>query len=105
MEFWPNEFNQQEVDRGYSLEVRASIALSMIDRHGLIVGASNREDSQGRAVIEAMSAQETVKRAFELADYFVATCEARGLIKKAEKTLEDLHVKAGELNHIRFKSM
>lgn len=61
------------------LEMRAECAWEVIIRgHSVIAGDDGGEDSQGRAKLRLQPPAELVKRAFEIADIFVDTVEARG---------------------------
>lgn len=90
-------------------DIRAQLALTMLEKHGLITGKDGIEDSQGRAKIIVMPPAETVKRAFDLAEEFIRACEKRGYIKDCELTEEDAVIYKGQLEHkalqLRYKEI
>ncbi len=90
-------------------DIRAQIALTMLEKHGLITGKNGAEDSQGRARIMEMPPAETVKRAFDIAEEFIAVCEKRKFIKECELTEEDAILHKGQLEHkalqLRYKEI
>jgi len=64
---------------GVKLEFRAALALTLIERWGLVAGTRDKEsDAAGRRDICLLSVEETVARAFALADQFTAVAEQRG---------------------------
>lgn len=55
----------------------AKFALDLLERFGLVNGTIGGEDSAGRAVVRHASVEETVKRAFDLAEAAFAEARAR----------------------------
>lgn len=84
---------------GILLDIRAQIALNMLEKHGLITGKNGTEDSQGRAKIMEMPPDETVKRAFDIAERFIKICEECGFLKPCELTEEQAMIHKANLEH------
>jgi hypothetical protein len=66
---------------GTLLELRATIALCMLEKWGAVMGKDGAEDSTGRAKIVEMTPKETVERAFAISEEFVRVCEEKEYLK------------------------
>ena len=101
MEYWSNpESNPRIVENGYNLELRANIALILIEKWGTVAGNVEREDSQGRAVCDLITEGKLVTRCFMIADLFVAEAERRGAIRADTRTSEQITMRMGELRRL-----
>lgn len=104
-EYWGNtDSNTRISESGYSLELRANIALSLIEKWGTVAGNVTREDSQGRAVCDLIAEDKLVARCFTIADLFVAEAERRGAIREDTRTSEEIAVRSGELARLRTRA-
>lgn len=56
----------------------ARLATAFIERWGMVAGMPDGEDSAGRAKLRLSTTDEIVKRAFDIAEKFVAVADARG---------------------------
>lgn len=88
---------------GAQMELRASLAWNLIHHFGIVTAKPGEaEDSSGRNVLVNMSPEDTVARAFALADAFVDTAEARGEIRsQTEAGVEQAFARGGDLDRIR----
>lgn len=78
-------------------DIRAQIALSMLERNGLIIGKDGPEDSQGRAKIIELPPIEVVKRAFDIAEEFIRVCEEKTYIRDCEMNEETATIRKAEI--------
>ena len=101
MEYWSNpDSSPRVVECGYGLELRANIALILIEKWGAVTGDVTREDSQGRAVVDLIEEPKLVARCFTIADLFVAEAEQRGAIRAETRTSEEIATRAGALRRL-----
>jgi len=83
MEYWGRLDKWNAEKDGFILELRARIALVMLEHWGPVMGkVSSNEDSSGRRYIEDMQPQDLVRKAFEIAKFYVERAEQDNLIKK-----------------------
>jgi hypothetical protein len=78
------------------LEARAAIALKLIEHFAVVAGFPEGEDSAGRAKVRLQTANELVKRAFEIADLFVDLAETRSEIRETTHK-EPAEKRSGEI--------
>jgi hypothetical protein len=75
------------------LDPRAGFALQCLERWGMVAGATDGEDSAGRAKLRSMAPDEMVERACDVADKAYAAFEARGwtlTLPSAEELVDHL---------------
>lgn len=89
-----------QANDGYRFELRAVIALELLEKGGILMGTVQHEDSQGRAFIEVMPAPEVVDRAFAMAEHFVSVAEEKGYLKECPVTIEEAMATKGRLGKI-----
>jgi hypothetical protein len=101
-EFFPRP---GEANFGIRTSYRTERAWQLLSQLALVAGKDGGEDSTGRARIVAMLPEETVARAFALADAFVDTAIERGGIREvsAEEVEAEL-IRAGELSHLQTEA-
>ena len=59
------------------LDPVSALALELLRTHPLVAGKSAGEDSSGRTRLELQTAEETVNRCFDLAEFWYAKAKAR----------------------------
>lgn len=104
-EFWPNEsMNDDQFRFGHLMELRARIALGLVERYGSIAATYEGEDSAGRAKLALQEPAALVGRCFDIAEVFVGTAIARGLIRPPAQTVEQAMERAGRLQAIKHEA-
>ncbi len=102
-QYWSTPDNIGSV--GSTLELRASLAWQLLEQIGIALGHKNGEDSAGRSTLNLLPADETVRRAFAIADAFVDAAEERGEIRHVtEEDVRRAHEFAGELEQLRAEA-
>ncbi len=71
-----------KLDCGFTLGARGAIALRLLEHFAVVAGKSDREDSQGRSILDLQTPLEVVDRTFQIADLFVTRAEKDGEIEK-----------------------
>jgi len=74
--------------KGVIFELRADIAMRLIERFGSVAGKTDGEDTAGRARLTLQEPEELVKRCYAIADLFVAEAERRGDISEFDHRTE-----------------
>lgn len=100
--YWPEE--NLALSSGFELEVRARIALQMIEHFAVVAGKAGDEDSSGRSVLQLQTPEEVVALGFAVADLFVDEAEKRGLLRGPQTTFEECAARAGRLEKMRQDS-
>ena len=72
-------------------ELEAKMAISFIEKWGMISGMDDGEDSSGRQKIRMATPEEVVERAFQIAKLTMDTARGKGLIHKGP-TFEELNI-------------
>jgi hypothetical protein len=85
------------LEHGYNMDLRARVALQMLERHGLVAGHVVREDGSQRAITDLQPLDVTISRIFDLAAAYVAEAEQRGLLKMPEQSPDQLAVEHGRI--------
>ena len=62
------------------LSMKAKVALSMVERWGMVVAETGDEDSEGRATKRVMPVEDVVGRACSITDELFAELDRRGWI-------------------------
>lgn len=100
-QYWRSEVT----GHGANLELRASIALDLIEHFGSVAGKrGEHDDNTGRATIELQTPSELVDRCFCIADIFVDTASKRGEIRDPISDVELAH-QGGEFEHAKSEAM
>lgn len=94
MDFFSREENQA-IDHGYQIGLKASIVMDILRTHPLIAGKSDGEDSAGRARLREANVEEVLDMAFALADGFVERAAVNGWIKATTVPVEQAAVIVG----------
>lgn len=100
-QYWPNELTSN-FPLGVLLEIRANIALNLIEHFGSIASKIEGEDSAGRAKLLLQEPQELVDRCFLIAELFVQQSEEKGLLKVPSITDEDKAIHSGKIERIKI---
>lgn len=95
-EYWPNEL-QMALDKraatfGMTYELRANIALRLIEHYGAVAGRRGEDTDQGRATMELQTPEELVERCWKIADLFIEEAEKRNAIKKTTIDIEGVYI-------------
>jgi hypothetical protein len=85
---------------GIQLDIRARLAIDFIRDKGMITGVPDGEDSTGRSKGTNMSIDDTVSRAFSLAEAVIKTAEERGYIKEIPLTPDEMAKERGRIEGI-----
>ena len=87
-QYWPNEL-ETVAPFGAVFELRAAMAWELVVRYGSVAGKLDGEDTHGRARLGLQTPEELVERCFKIADLYVDTAEARGLLHAPTLTQAD----------------
>lgn len=85
--YWTTSLSEQYLTGEHELEVRAGIALALIERWGPVAATLDGEDSAGRAKMRLQTPEELVRRCFDVAEVFVEHAELNGYIKRFPEPL------------------
>jgi len=87
--------NPAYLNRGIESSAQADLALRLIERWGAVAATRGPEDSAGRATTVLQTPEELVTRACEVAELTYGALEARGWLRPAPVTVEDMCAQAG----------
>jgi len=104
LEFWPHEnVNDDQFRFGHVMELRARIALALIERYGSIAATDGGEDSSGRAKAALQEPAALVERCFRIAELFTEGAIHRGFLRQPTKTIEEVTLASGKLTALRHE--
>ena len=102
-EFWPASHATGPFS--VAAEHRAALAWELLGKFALVAGTNEGEDSAGRAKVGYLSVEETVGRAFALADAYVDMATVRGeLREQTEADIDAAFVRSGQLEALRTEA-
>lgn len=100
--YFPNDVtNHVYADRGFETDVRGDLAITFIEKWGMVTGCRGGEDSSGRAGLDVMPVEQVVERACEMAGQIFTALEARGWIRPTQWTGEEAVIRAGKLEALK----
>ena len=95
--------NEDQFRFGHVMEIRARIALGLIERYGSIAATDGGEDSSGRAKVILQEPVALVERCFAIAEYFTKEAIRRGLLRQPSKSIEEVTRASAKLTALRHE--
>ena len=86
------------LDNGNDIELRARIALVLIEKWGTVAAQIDGEDSAGRSRLALQEPAALVERCFDIAEEFVRMAEGKGLLRQPAFTRLELAEQIGVLH-------
>lgn len=93
-----------EYEHGFKSDLKFRLVITFLEKWGMVAGHSEREDSAGRAVTDLVPVDQTVERAFIMADLVVTEAERRGWLAPLDESPEEVHEFVGKMVGIRGKT-